>query len=159
MEYLYSLVKISVLTLLCSCVAVNVKEQNPQKVKHIYVIHGRSGQITPDQGESPKCTLELHDIDHSIVYFSSLPNRQAGTVSMKDYLEQWSTEASFGKAPPPGELVYVEQGKEGHQTLALTLQHPRYNEQGETLTFKVEGFEKPLKTIKFSEATLFLEHE
>ena len=99
----------------------------------------------------------MHDVDHSVVYFTEDGETRAGSLPLTAFLKNWEKGKSFGKEPPKAHYISYRSRDTQFNEKAIILKYPRYNEADETLTFTVGG--KMPKSQQFGEVALFLVHE
>ena len=125
---------------------------SPLFAQHLYVIHGRSGEI-----DAKNQTFLMQDVDHSVVYFSVEGERRAGTLKIKEFLELWALGKVFGLAPPQAFFIAYHGDETEYNPVPLKLTRPRYNREEAKLIFVVD--QKIEKSESFGEVALYLIHE
>ncbi len=87
--------------------------------------------------------LTLHELAPSTLMFSDRPNRIAGHLSTKQFVEGWGHgENSFLEDPPNAVLSFLAAEGEALEDVVLTLTNPRMD--WERLTYDVEVLEGEL---------------
>lgn len=118
--------------------------------QNLYVVHGRSGLIEKDH-------FVMYDVDHSVVYFTQEEERQAGAIPLREFVEFWERDKPFGQRGASAHYISYVAWNAHFNQVPILLQHPRYNEADETLTFTIGG-ERP-HPEKLGEVALFLTYE
>lgn len=88
-----------------------------------------------DKVSLEKGVLRLKDANQHTVYFSDRPERIAGAVSTKDFVEHWATGDESFKADPPNAVLVLNTGDEPIVS-AVVLHEPRF--EGADLIYDVE---------------------
>lgn len=105
-------------------------------------------RVTSDNG-----TVTLHDVAPSTLMFSDRPERIAGHLTTKQFLDGWGEgENSFRENPPNAVLSFVRIGEEdaSPRDVVVTLTNPRWEVErltyqlGERLTYEVDILEGDL---------------
>jgi hypothetical protein len=88
-------------------------------------------------------TLRLLNVSQQTIWFSDRPVRQAGHMSLKDYMKEWSAAAgpnNFSKDPPNATLSVNQQGKEENTLTVVEISDPKVDGKDLVYTYKlIEG--------------------
>ena len=72
-------------------------------------------------------TLRLVNASPQTIWFTDRPVREAGHITMADYLKEWTAAAgpnNFSKTPPNATLSVYEPGKEGNTLTVVEISQP-----------------------------------
>jgi hypothetical protein len=72
-------------------------------------------------------TLRLVNASPQTIWFADRPVREAGHITMADYLKEWTAAAgpnNFSKTPPNATLSVYEPGKEGNTLTVVEISQP-----------------------------------
>jgi hypothetical protein len=88
-------------------------------------------------------TLRLVGVSQQAIWFSDRPVRQAGHMSLKDYLKEWTAAAgpnNFSKDPPNATLSVYQPGKEENTLTVVEISDPKVEGKDLVYTYKlIEG--------------------
>ncbi len=73
-------------------------------------------------------TLRLVGVGQQTLYFADRPERIAGHIRMKNYLEEWTAKAgkdNFGKDPPNAALSVYEAGRDDNTLAVVEILNPK----------------------------------
>jgi hypothetical protein len=91
-----------------------------------------SSAFSSDDGE-----ITLSGLAEATVYFSDRPQREAGHLPSKRFLELWDDDTTnFVVEPPHAVLSFLEEPAEALADVVVVLHEPRLN--GDQLTYRVE---------------------
>ncbi len=88
-------------------------------------------------------TLRLVNVAQQAIWFSDRPVRQAGHLSLKEYMKEWTAAAgpnNFSKDPPNATLSVVQPGKDENTLTVLKISEPKLD--GKDLVYRytlIEG--------------------
>lgn len=111
----------------------------------LYVLGGTSGSIEGN-------TLTLHGVS-SVVWFTDRPVREAGHVSVADFVEGWAENGSFTLDPPNADLDLLEGGEQTNLVVELL----SVEQNADTLIFQISVLEGSLDNGPFGVAALFID--
>src|SRR3990167_1875744 len=123
---------------LLSCLLVSVFATTQIKDTELFVIHAKSGNVTQTNNY-----YQLNLQKPRITYFTDRPVRLAGSISVKQFVSDWSTgQNSFARVNPNAALIAdfdaLKAGDE--QEHFVILKNPSYDPKTDTLTLNVSGF-------------------
>lgn len=105
----------------------------------IYIQQAKSAELIQDPDHLGKYLLKISGSDKKIVFFADKPTRQAGTLSLAQFLKSWQNN-SFVQQPPPNAVIsYVKFDPKsacGVTADVLSLSNPRYDLTYDILTFE-----------------------
>jgi len=108
----------------------------------LFILHAETASIDMMDGTTMNGMLTLHDVNDSVAFFSERPNRRAGNVPLKRFIDDWDSGAdSFSLQPPNAGFIYFapsdspKRQTAHYSELNLVLRNPRYNSKKDTLTF------------------------
>ncbi len=88
-------------------------------------------------------TLRLVDVSQQAIWFSDRPVRQAGHMSLKDYMKEWTAAAgpnNFSKDPPNATLSVYQPGKDENTLTVVEISDPKVEGKDLVYTYKlIEG--------------------
>jgi len=88
-------------------------------------------------------TLRLVNVSQQTIWFSDRPVRQAGHMSLKDYMKEWTAAAgpnNFSKDPPNATLSVYQPGKEENSLTVVEISDPKVDGKDLVYTYKlIEG--------------------
>ena len=87
-------------------------------------------------------TLRLVNVSQQTIWFSDRPVRQAGHMSLKDYLKEWTAAAgpnNFSKDPPNATLSVYQPGKEENSLTVVEISEPKL--EGKDLLYRYKLIE------------------
>ncbi|MCH9610843.1 MAG: hypothetical protein SP1CHLAM42_09180 [Chlamydiales bacterium] len=111
-------------------------------------------------------TLNLHNVNDSVAFFSERPDRRAGSVTLNEFLENWDLgHSSFLLQPPNAGFIYYAPSKSPRARTAhysevnLVLRNPKYDSKSDTLSFDVTLLTPAMKIPagELLEPTLFID--
>lgn len=133
--------RILLLILMCF---IACKPNPPAKTSYLYVQLAQSGTLSPN-------LLTLHNIDDQILYFSDKPIREAGHITISEFLN------SFTKDPPNAALEIRDGDK--RNVFVVELSNPRYDMLQKTTSYDVKSLGSTLPTRSFEHASLFIDDQ
>ena len=96
------------------------------KVSMLFVTEGPIAQMAPVEGQAGTYTftMPIRTAKQPVIWFTDRPVRDAGTLSMRNFVGLWSAKGtnSFTTDPPNVAIVYTSGGKE--KTLIATMTSP-----------------------------------
>ena len=96
------------------------------KVSTLFVTEGPSAQLAPVEGKAGTYTftMPIHTAKQPVIWFTDRPVRDAGTLSMRNFVGLWSAKGTnmFTTDPPNVAIVYTSGGKQ--KTLIATMTAP-----------------------------------
>jgi len=101
-----------------------------------------SGTFEPIAGTN-RYRMVLSDVSPSVVYFSDRPNRMAGQVSTKEFLDR----IGFGGPLDPNAAIEIAEGTPDSDLVIAALSNPTYDPQTRTLGYDVAVLETPRKGL------------
>lgn len=135
----------------------------PEKATLLYTQTAPQGTI---KTVGNKTLLTMKNVTKKTVWFTDRPARQAGTLSMKEYLNLWKPgKNSFSDDAPNALLMYSTktEAKKGHyQKAVVKLSYPIYNISNKTLSYQITSIEKNMPKIEngtYYEIMLFIDDE
>jgi len=88
-------------------------------------------------------TLRLVNVSRQTIWFSDRPVRQAGHMSLKDYLKEWTAAAgpnNFSKDPPNATLSVYQPGKDENSLTVVEISDPKVEGKDLVYAYKlIEG--------------------
>jgi hypothetical protein len=88
-------------------------------------------------------TLRLVNVSQQAIWFSDRPVRQAGHMSLKDYMKEWTAAAgpnNFSKDPPNATLSVYHPGKDENSLTVVEISDPKVEGKDLVYTYKlIEG--------------------
>ena len=88
-------------------------------------------------------TLRLVNVSQQAIWFSDRPVRQAGHMSLKDYMKEWTAAAgpnNFSKDPPNATLSVYQPGKDENTLTVIEISDPKVEGKDLVYTYKlIEG--------------------
>jgi len=88
-------------------------------------------------------TLRLVNVSQQAIWFSDRPVRQAGHMSLKDYMKEWTAAAgpnNFSKDPPNATLSVYQPGKEENSLTVVEISDPKVDGKDLVYAYKlIEG--------------------
>jgi hypothetical protein len=96
------------------------------KVSVLFVFEGQSAQMAPVEGQAGTYTftMPIRTAKQPVVWFTDRPARDAGTLSMRNFVGLWSVKgtSTFSTDPPNVAIVYTSGGRQ--KTLIATMNSP-----------------------------------
>ena len=84
-----------------------------------------------------KDEITLHGLADATIYFATHPQREAGHIPSRRFLELWDgSSESFASAPPVAVISFLDGQADAPPDVAVTLHDPRFEDDG--LTYRVE---------------------
>ena len=87
-------------------------------------------------------TLRLVNVSQQTIWFSDRPVRQAGHMSLKDYLKEWTAAAgpnNFSKDPPNATLSVYQPGQDENTLTVVEISDPKV--EGKDLVYRYKLIE------------------
>lgn len=126
--------------------------------KPISVYIQQSTQGSLEQDSSFEYTLTLEGNSLNLVYFTDQPHRKTGQKNLPQYLEAWKKNKKFHKNPPTAFInfnSFQTTKADGVAPDILMLQDPQYDEESDTLTFKVQPLhDRPMQLGKLKNVVI-----
>jgi len=120
-------------------------EGNGKTKSYLFVQNASSGTFVSNGDDS--YTLTLKGISEQTVYFSDRPQRDAGQVSTKRFVEG----SCFNSKNPPNAAIDVMEGNESSDLVVVELLDPRYDAAKKSLQYTVRIIaESNLSTDSFN---------
>ena len=111
----------------------------PSTTRWLFVQTASSGSLEPIKGEKDAYQLTLKGVSEQVIAFTDRPARDARTVSINDYVKNWSTGPNSFQKSPPNAALEIETQK-GLVTI-FTIDNPKYDMAANTLTYKAKRIE------------------
>ena len=96
------------------------------KASVLFVTEGPIAQMAPVEGQAGTYTftMPIRTAKQPVIWFTDRPARDAGTLSMKNFVGLWSVQGTntFATDPPNVAIVYTSGGKQ--KTLIATMTSP-----------------------------------
>ncbi len=96
------------------------------KVSVLFVFEGQSAEMAPVEGQAGTYTftMPIRTAKQPVIWFTDRPARDAGTLSMRNFVGLWSVKGTdtFATDPPNVAIVYTSGGKK--KTLIATMTSP-----------------------------------
>ena len=96
------------------------------KVSLLFVTEGQSAQMAPVEGQAGTYTftMPIRTAKQPVIWFTDRPARDAGTLSMRNFVGLWSVKGTntFATDPPNVAIVYTSGGKQ--KTFIATMTSP-----------------------------------
>jgi len=96
------------------------------KVSVLFVFEGQSAQMAPVEGQAGTYTftMPIRTAKQPVIWTTERPARDAGTLSMRNFVGLWSVKGTntFATDPPNVAIVYTSGGKQ--KTLIATMTSP-----------------------------------
>ena len=96
------------------------------KASVLFVFEGQTAQMAPVEGQDGAYTftMPIRTAKQPVIWFTDRPARDAGTLSMKNFVGLWSVQGTntFATDPPNVAIVYTSGGKQ--KTLIATMTSP-----------------------------------
>lgn len=116
--------------------------KNPQ---FLFVLSAKSGSFEGD-------TLTLKDVP-LVIYFSERPDRIAGHMSLKKFVDGWNKGSDSFKSDPPNATLSIF-NEDGNKNVVVELLNPQI--KGDILSFKIRLLEGSLPK-SFDVSSLFID--
>jgi hypothetical protein len=96
------------------------------KVSLLFVFEGQSAQMAPVEGQAGTYTftMPIRTAKQPVIWFTDRPTRDAGTLSMRNFVGLWSAQGTdtFATDPPNVAIAYTSGGKQ--KTYIATMTSP-----------------------------------
>ena len=96
------------------------------KASVLFVFEGQTAQMAPVEGQAGTYTftMPIRTAKQPVIWFTDRPSRDAGTLSMGNFVGLWSAKGTdtFATDPPNVAIVYTAGGKQ--KTLIATMTSP-----------------------------------
>ena len=96
------------------------------KASVLFVFEGQTAQMAPVEGQDGaySFTMPIRTAKQPVIWFTDRPARDAGTLSMRNFVGLWSAKGTntFTTDPPNVAIVYTSGGKQ--KTLIATMTAP-----------------------------------
>ena len=96
------------------------------KASVLFVFEGQTAQMAPVEGQDGAYTftMPIRTAKQPVIWFTDRPARDAGTLSMRNFVGLWSTPGTntFATDPPNVAIVYTSGGKQ--KTFIATMTSP-----------------------------------
>ena len=81
--------------------------------------------------------ITLHGVADATIYFATHPQREAGHIPSRRFLELWEgPDESFAVNPPVAVISFVDDSADTPPDVAVTLHDPRF--RNDAMTYRVE---------------------
>ena len=147
MKHPFKLVYIGISVLFFGVLFANAEHviEDSKNTGYLFVISGTSGSLDGDK-------LTLNGVPN-VIYFSDRPDRVAGHLSLKKFVEMWNQGDDSFKADPPNATLSVLKEDEARNVVVelMSVEH-----KNGSLYFKVVELESNIKEA-FEASTLFID--
>ncbi|MFT5729550.1 MAG: hypothetical protein ACI8PB_003721 [Desulforhopalus sp.] len=133
-----------ILSLFSFCIAQ--AEEKGEMVELLFVQN--SHDVTLEKGK-----LTLKKVSPTTIFFTDRPERIAGHMTTKDFVDEWSEGGNSFKADPPNAALSVF-GKDEIVDIEVTLMNPQY--EGDDLVYDIAIIEEDLKAVS-GQSSLFID--
>lgn len=127
-----------------------------KKSVSVYIQQSMTGTI--QKSENSEYTLILKGNSLNLVYFTDQPHRTTGEKSLSQYFKSWQSNVKLKKYPPTAFLnfnTFQPDSKEGVTPDILMLEEPQYDEENDTLIFKVRPLhDQPMQIGKLEHVVI-----
>jgi len=138
----------SVLLAACAQGASTPTPSPEASASYLYVISGTSGSI---EGT----TLTLHGVP-SVLWFTDRPERDAGHMTVADFLAGWDQGSGSFAADPPNAALSIL-AEDGGDPIEAVMELDSVSGDGTNLAFEVTPIEGTLPEGTFGTASLFID--
>ncbi len=134
-----------------------LQASSPQKDSvSVYIQQSMKGTLQKNSDAEYILTLKGNSLN--LVYFTDQPHRTTGQKSLSNYFETWNKNKKFKKNPPTAFInfnAFETSETDGVSPDILMLEDPDYNEESDTLVFKVQPLhDQPIKTGKLEHVVI-----
>ena len=127
--------------------------------KFFAIQHAQSGSLS--EINETAYSLELSDVSDKTILFSDRPDRIVKSVSISDFIGNWSTGVDSFEVDPPNAVLIVDEQNDVQQDVAIVeLFTPVYDVDKKTLKFKVTPDNATSIDLpgEFGQSTLVIDH-
>lgn len=135
-----------VLMLAATTVGAEHVISSKEKPEYLFVLSAESGSFKGD-------TLTLKDVP-LVIYFSDRPDRIAGHMSLKKFVEDWGKGSNSFKKDPPNATISIFDPK-GNKDVVIEISDPQLS--GGDLVIKVRVLQGRIPD-SFGAVSLFIDH-
>ena len=90
--------------------------------------------------------ITLHGVAAATIYFANHPQREAGHIPSRRFLELWDgADESFASAPPAAVISFLADTKDAPPDVVVTLHDPRFHDN--EMTYRVEVRDGAVPTV------------
>jgi len=132
------------ITLLSFTFAYGVDETEMAELLFVQNAH----DVTLEKGK-----LTLKKVSPTTIFFTDRPERIAGHMTTKDFVDEWSEGGNSFKADPPNAALSIF-GKDEIVDIVVTLMNPQF--EGEDLVYDIAILEEDLKPVS-GQSSLFID--
>lgn len=134
---------------------------NAQEAELVYIQKSQQGVLK--QLDDDYYTLELKGNDLNLVYFADQPNRSIGKENLTHFFQNWKKDLASKKHAPTAFINYTDFETQDQGAVSpdiLELQEPIYNEETDTLIFKVKPLhEHPIQKGAFKNLVIIYDRD
>lgn len=124
----------------------------------IYIQQAKVAELSQDPNSLGKYLLKISGSDKTLVYFSDKPNREAGTLTLSQFVKAWQNNGMLKENPPNVVISYVNfkpSSESGVGADVLTLSNPQYDFSSDSVTFNATPLhEFDIMTGKFENVVM-----
>lgn len=136
----------------------SIVQENQNTNELIYIQQAKVANLTQDPNSLGKYLFTIQGSDKTLVYFSDKPDREAGTLSLNQFVKAWQNNGNLKKNPPNVVISYVDfkaSSDSGVGVDVLTLSNPVYDFSTDSITFEaVPLHEFDIMTGKFENVVM-----
>ncbi len=123
------------------CMAQSDQDDTDKQASILFVQTAVSGSFTPVEGSENSYTLTLKNVSPATVYFSDRPERIAGHLNTKDFLDRWG-KMGF-QNDPPNAAVDVPEADDEVDLVVVKLSDQKYDPEADTLKYTASVIKQP----------------
>lgn len=106
-----------------------------ERPENLFALSARSGVLRPVRGRAGSFTLTLVHPSARVVSFTDRPIRNAGSLSIRNFVRSWP---GYGfNSVPPNAVIEVPGARRSEDTFVISMRKPRYSRRLRSLTFDV----------------------
>ena len=133
--------RILLLVLMC---LIACKPSTSIKKSYLYVQLAQGGTLSPN-------LLTLHNVDDQVLYFSDKPIREAGHISVSEFLNSFTKDL-------PNAAIEIRDGDK-RDVFVVELSNPRFDAVQKTLVYDIKSLDSALPTRSFEHVSLFIDNQ
>lgn len=137
-----------------------MEKTDEKKVTYLFIEVASGGTLQKDKN-SNELLLTLKGVEPHVTYFSNVPVREAGFMSLQDFNKSMNEEIKSHPAGLNSGLIALDD-KDKTLKYALSLRDPRYDAENKTITFLAKFIPGSKKltlsdSVNFQHVALFID--
>lgn len=102
----------------------------------LFSLHGQSGSIRKSKNGKDSYTIKIKDASDRVTWFTDMPDRQAGSESVQEFIDSWET--GFPDGVNPNAALEFDDKQGNSDVVVFEMDRPVYSAKRDTLKFRAK---------------------